>query len=126
MSDERTLLSGTALNVVGLGAGVLAAFGVQILIGRHLGREGLGLVTVAVQVAFVAAAGSRFGMDLSAVRDVAVLVDREQGGAQQLAAAGYQLHAAVTLSQLLDHWRTMGGIDEATYVRVRAYTTQTG
>jgi O-antigen/teichoic acid export membrane protein len=72
MSDERTLLSGTALNVVGLGAGVLAAFGVQILIGRHLGREGLGLVTVAVQVAFVAAAGSRFGMDLSAVRDVAV------------------------------------------------------
>jgi O-antigen/teichoic acid export membrane protein len=72
MSDERTLLSGTALNVVGLGAGVLAAFGVQILIGRHLGRDGLGLVTVAVQVAFVAAAGSRFGMDLSAVRDVAV------------------------------------------------------
>jgi O-antigen/teichoic acid export membrane protein len=72
MSDERTLLSGTALNVVGLGAGVLAAFGVQVLIGRHLGRAGLGLVTVAVQVAFVAAAGSRFGMDLSAVRDVAV------------------------------------------------------
>jgi len=72
MSDERTLLSGTALNVAGLGAGVLAAFGVQILIGRHLGREGLGLVTVAVQVAFVAAAGSRFGMDLSAVRDVAI------------------------------------------------------
>jgi O-antigen/teichoic acid export membrane protein len=73
MSDERTLLSGTALNVVGLGAGVLAAFGVQVLIGRHLGRDGLGLVTVAVQVAFVAAAGSRFGMDLSAVRDVAIL-----------------------------------------------------
>ncbi len=72
MSDERTLLSGTALNVVGLGAGVMAAFGVQVLIGRHLGREGLGVVTVAVQVAFVAAAGSRFGMDLSAVRDVAV------------------------------------------------------
>ncbi len=72
MSDERTLLSGTTLNVVGLGAGVLAAFGVQVLIGRHLGRDGLGLVTVAVQVAFVAAAGSRFGMDLSAVRDVAI------------------------------------------------------
>jgi uridine monophosphate synthetase len=58
------------------------------------------------------------------VRDIAVLVDREQGGAQQLAAAGYQLHAAVTLNQILDHWRTTGGIDEATYDRVRAYTAQ--
>jgi O-antigen/teichoic acid export membrane protein len=71
-TDERTLLSGTALNIAGLAAGVVAAFGVQILMGRHLGRAGLGLVTVAVQVAFVAAAGSRFGMDLSAVRDVAI------------------------------------------------------
>jgi O-antigen/teichoic acid export membrane protein len=72
MSDHRTLLSGTALNIVGLAAGVAAAFGVQVLMGRHLGRPGLGVVTVAVQVAFVAAAGSRFGMDLSAVRDVAI------------------------------------------------------
>src|SRR5436305_14943209 len=71
-ADERTLLSGTALNIAGLAAGVAAAFGVQVLMGRHLGRAGLGLVTVAVQVAFVAAAGSRFGMDLSAVRDVAI------------------------------------------------------
>jgi uridine monophosphate synthetase len=59
------------------------------------------------------------------VRDVAVLVDREQGGAEQLAAAGYQLHAAVTLSQLLDHWRVTGGIDEATFERVHAYSAQT-
>jgi orotate phosphoribosyltransferase len=58
------------------------------------------------------------------VRDVAVLVDREQGGAEQLAAAGYQLHAAVTLSQLLDHWRATGGIDDGTYDRVHAYTAQ--
>ena len=36
MSDERTLLSGTAVNIAGLVAGVAAAFGVQILIGRHL------------------------------------------------------------------------------------------
>jgi uridine monophosphate synthetase len=58
------------------------------------------------------------------VRDVAVLVDREQGGAEQLAAAGYQLHTAVTLRQLLDHWRVTGGIDEATYERVRAYSAE--
>jgi orotate phosphoribosyltransferase len=58
------------------------------------------------------------------VRDVAVLVDREQGGPEQLAAAGYHLHAAVTLSQLLDYWRASGGIDAATYERVREYTRQ--
>jgi orotate phosphoribosyltransferase len=58
------------------------------------------------------------------VRDIVVLVDREQGGVEQLAAAGYQLHAAVTLSQLLDHWRATGGIDDPTYERVRAYATQ--
>jgi orotate phosphoribosyltransferase len=55
------------------------------------------------------------------VRDVAVLVDREQGGPQQLAAAGYALHAAVRLRQLLDHWRATGGIDAATYARVAEY-----
>ncbi len=58
------------------------------------------------------------------VRDVAVLVDREQGGAEQLAAAGYRLHAAVTFSQLLDYWRATGGIDAATYESVREYTRQ--
>ena len=55
------------------------------------------------------------------VRDVAVLVDREQGAPEQLAAAGYTLHAALTLGQLLDYWRASGAIDEATYERVRAY-----
>ena len=57
MSEERTLLTGTALNVVGLVAGVLAALGVQILLGHTLPPGGFGLVTVAVQVAFVASAG---------------------------------------------------------------------
>jgi len=58
------------------------------------------------------------------VRDVAVLVDREQGGPAQLAAAGYTLHAAVRLSQLLHYWRASSGIDEATYDRVRAYLSE--
>ncbi len=107
MSDHRTLLSGTALNIVGLAAGVVAAFGVQVLMGRHLGRSGLGLVTVAVQVAFVAAAGSRFGMDLSAVRDVAIargagrlgtmrsLVDRCTGVAFAVSVAAAAVIGAV-------------------------------
>jgi O-antigen/teichoic acid export membrane protein len=72
VSDERTLFTGTALNVVGLVAGVLAALGVQVLLGHALAPGAFGLVTVAVQVAFVASAGSRFGMDMAAVRLVAI------------------------------------------------------
>jgi O-antigen/teichoic acid export membrane protein len=72
MSEERTILSGTAANVVGLGVGVAAALGTQILLGRTLLPGAFGIVTVAVQVAFVASAGSRFGMDMAAVRLVAI------------------------------------------------------
>lgn len=72
MSEERALFTGTALNVVGLVGGVLAALAVQIVLGQGLPPGGFGLVTVAVQVAFVAAAGSRFGMDMAAIRLVAI------------------------------------------------------
>jgi uridine monophosphate synthetase len=36
------------------------------------------------------------------VRDVLVLIDREQGGGRELAAKGYRLHAVFTLRALLD------------------------
>jgi O-antigen/teichoic acid export membrane protein len=70
--DHRTVLAGTVANVIGLVAGVAAAFAVQVLLGRALPVGGLGLVTVAVQVAFVASAGGRFGMDMTAIRQVAI------------------------------------------------------
>ena len=72
MNDERTLLAGTAANVLGLCVGVAAALGTQILLGRAFVPGAFGVVTVAVQVAFVASAGSRFGMDMAAVRLVAI------------------------------------------------------
>lgn len=37
------------------------------------------------------------------VNDVLVLIDREQGGATELAAYGVNLHAVLTLTQVLDH-----------------------
>ncbi|HEV7129473.1 MAG TPA: hypothetical protein VGN32_18710 [Ktedonobacterales bacterium] len=55
------------------------------------------------------------------VRDIAVLIDREQGGPAQLAAAGYTLHAATRLSQLLAYFRRTGAIEEAHYAAVTAY-----
>ena len=82
MSDERTLVAGTAANVVGLVFGVGAALGVQVLLGRTLAPGAFGLVTVAVQVAFVASAGTRFGMDMAAVRLVAI--GRGAGAADHL------------------------------------------
>jgi uridine monophosphate synthetase len=36
------------------------------------------------------------------LKDVVVLVDREQGGARELAEKGYQLHAVLSLSELLE------------------------
>ncbi len=53
--------------------------------------------------------------------DVAVLVDREQGGPEAIAAAGYRLSAAVTISDLLAYWRETGGVTEEVYQRVREY-----
>ena len=72
MKEERSLLAGTAANVAGLVAGGLAMLGVQILLGQALMPGAFGVVTVVVQVAFVAAAGSRFGMDMAAIRLVAI------------------------------------------------------
>lgn len=55
------------------------------------------------------------------VHDIVVLVDREQGGAKQLNEAGYQLHAALRFSKLLDFYNRIGKIDQAKYQEARAY-----
>ena len=59
------------------------------------------------------------------VHDVVVLVDREQGGPEAIAAAGYQLRAAVKISDLLAYWRETGGIAEEVYQRVADYFAAT-
>lgn len=55
------------------------------------------------------------------VRDIFVVVDREQGGRDQLAKAGYTLHSIFTLSQLLDIYLAEGCIDQAKYEETKAY-----
>ena len=42
------------------------------------------------------------------IEDVVVLIDRGSGAAEALAAAGYKLHAVMTLAQMLDHWAQSG------------------
>jgi uridine monophosphate synthetase len=53
------------------------------------------------------------------VKDVAVLVDRQTGGAQELAAAGYRLHSVLNLAQIVAELVSAGriGTDQADAVR---------
>jgi uridine monophosphate synthetase len=55
------------------------------------------------------------------VRDVVVLIDREQGGREDLAAKGYTLHAAVTLRQLVDALEAEARLTADEAQRVRDY-----
>jgi uridine monophosphate synthetase len=55
------------------------------------------------------------------VRDVAVLIDREQGARETLAQAGYRLHAVCTLRQLLDAWRQSGAITATQFDSVSTF-----
>jgi O-antigen/teichoic acid export membrane protein len=83
--DHVTLLSGTAQNIVGLMVFVLGTFVANVLVSRAFGggaagATALGVVTLGTQFAFIAAAGTRFGMDMAAVRRVAIEVGAGHGG----------------------------------------------
>jgi len=49
------------------------------------------------------------------VKDVVVLVDRKQGGEEQLAAEGYCLHSALTMEQMLQFYARTGKINQNVY-----------
>jgi uridine monophosphate synthetase len=55
------------------------------------------------------------------VRDVVVLVDREQGGVQQLEAAGLHCHAAFRLSELLNTYREQKLISPEQFADIKRY-----
>src|SRR4030043_668582 len=52
------------------------------------------------------------------VRDVVVLVDRKQGGEEQLAAEEIKLHAALTMDKMLAFYNGMGMITNPEYARI--------
>jgi uridine monophosphate synthetase len=60
------------------------------------------------------------------VRDVVVLIDRESGAKEALAAQGYRMHALFTLSQLLDYWEETQRLPAEQIANVRAFLIQTG
>ncbi len=55
------------------------------------------------------------------VRDIVVLIDREQGAQETLRKAGYAYHAIARIGSLLDEWRASGAISEVQYDAVQAY-----
>jgi len=56
-----------------------------------------------------------------AVRDVLVLIDRQQGGQEDLAGRGYHLHAVLPLRLLLDALASSGHITPAQHAETLAY-----
>lgn len=55
------------------------------------------------------------------VKDVVVLIDRQSGAVEDLANAGYKLHAIFNLSQLLEDWKTAELISEPQVDEVRKF-----
>jgi uridine monophosphate synthetase len=55
------------------------------------------------------------------VRDIVVLIDREQGARETLAEAGYRLHAITSLRALLVEWRRAGTVSQAQAEAVEAF-----
>ncbi|MGH2723539.1 MAG: lipopolysaccharide biosynthesis protein [Actinomycetota bacterium] len=82
--DERTILAGTGQSAAGLVVAIGATFATQVLITRALGAEAFGIVTLATQGALVLGFFSRFGMDMAAVRRVAI--DVGQGARERVRA----------------------------------------
>ncbi len=44
------------------------------------------------------------------VKDIVVLIDRQSGAKESLAEAGFNLHAVLTISELLDYWEKTGKV----------------
>ncbi len=55
------------------------------------------------------------------VRDVVVLIDRQSGAKEALAEAGFQLHAVLTISELLDYWGKTGKVDSEKIAATRVF-----
>ena len=55
------------------------------------------------------------------VKDIAVLIDREQGGQKELASKGYNLHAVLTISEMLNSLKESNSISEGQYSEIKSY-----
>jgi uridine monophosphate synthetase len=59
------------------------------------------------------------------VQDVLVLIDREQGGVDDLAQQGYRLHAVFRFTEILDTLKELECITAEQYAKVNSYLSNT-
>lgn len=59
------------------------------------------------------------------VKDIVVLIDREQGAKEMLGKAGYNFHAVTTLRKLLEDWQASGAITREQFGEVMGFLNQT-
>ena len=59
------------------------------------------------------------------VKDLVILIDREQGGRERLARRGYALHAVLTISQCFDEWERTGLVGADLLERSREFLVVT-
>ncbi|MFN3490963.1 MAG: orotate phosphoribosyltransferase, partial [Anaerolineales bacterium] len=55
------------------------------------------------------------------VKDVVVLIDRQSGAKESLSQAGFNLHAVLTISELLDYWEEKGKVDKEKIEEARKF-----
>jgi uridine monophosphate synthetase len=55
------------------------------------------------------------------VEDVVVLVDRQSGAKEALTGAGFNLHAVLTITQLLDYWEKKGKVGPEKIAETREF-----
>ena len=55
------------------------------------------------------------------VKDVVVLIDRQSGARESLEQAGFQLHAVLTISEMLDYWESTGKVEKEKIAATREF-----
>ena len=60
------------------------------------------------------------------VKDVVVLVDRQSGAKESLEQAGFQLHAVLTISALLEYWESTGNVEKDKIEATREFLEKIG
>ena len=59
------------------------------------------------------------------VKDLVILIDREQGGAERLAAKGYTLHSVLTISRCFDELERAAAVDRGVLGEARDFVRAT-
>ena len=119
-SDQRLIVGQTGQNVLGLAIGAVATFAAQVLITNTLGAQAFGVVTLTTQAAFIAAAATRFGMDVANVRLVAILAGRDEVAGARLVRRAVAIGAAVSVPFAVVAWVLSPWLAETTSVPAMA------